>query len=189
MKTQPYKILVKLELQRMEMASRTILTPSKFQGDTVVIPSDAIPIADLEEAHGRFGGLTPLQLTSDAGFVNKNMVEPIELVDKEDAMDEEMDNDYNGNFVILEIKEDECMPLILGTSFLTKTKAEIKFDKGIMKIKAGNCKIRFVRTLEHPIKIEKIIDGDLDPIIPTYHVNRRSLEWEERIKNHQEKEM
>ncbi|GKB94784.1 zinc finger, CCHC-type containing protein [Tanacetum coccineum] len=96
---------------------------------------------------------------------------------------------YPMDFVILDIKEDECMPLILGTPFLTTTKAEIKFDRGRMTIRAGNCKIRFVRTLEHPSKIEERIKRDLDPIILTNHVNKIILEWEERIKNHQEKEM
>ncbi|GJV56554.1 MAK10-like protein [Tanacetum coccineum] len=37
---------------------------------------------------------------------------------------------YPVDFVILDIEEDECMPLILGTPFLTIAKAEIKFDKG-----------------------------------------------------------
>ncbi|GKB88000.1 hypothetical protein Tco_0960272 [Tanacetum coccineum] len=43
----------------------TLLTPSKSQGDAFRIFSDSIAVADLEEAHGRFGGLTPSQLTSD----------------------------------------------------------------------------------------------------------------------------
>nr|GEU82366.1 reverse transcriptase domain-containing protein [Tanacetum cinerariifolium] len=110
--------------------------------------------------------------------VDKNIVEPIELVDKEEAMDEEMDNDYNRriaedilidvvsfvypmDFIILDIKEDECMPVILGTQFLTTTKAKIKVSKGIMTIRAGNCKIGFISTLENPSKIEERIKGVL----------------------------
>ncbi|GJR69653.1 CAAX amino terminal protease [Tanacetum coccineum] len=77
---------------------------------------------------------------------------------------------YPVDFIILDIKEDECMPLILGTSFLTTIKAEIKFDKGRMAIKAENCKIIFVMTLEHPSKIEEKIERDLYPIIPANHV-------------------
>ncbi|GJQ95747.1 zinc finger, CCHC-type containing protein [Tanacetum coccineum] len=96
---------------------------------------------------------------------------------------------YPMDFVILDIEEEECMPLILGTPFLTTAKAEIKFDKGRMTIRAGNCKIRIVRTLKHPSKIKEKIKRDLDPITPVNLVNRRILEWEERIKNHQEKEM
>ncbi|GJX14972.1 hypothetical protein Tco_0206730 [Tanacetum coccineum] len=135
--------------------------------------------------------------------VDKNILEPLELVDKEDAMDEKKVNKSNGkdelidvagfvypiNFIMLDIKEDECMPLISGTPFLTTAKAAIKFDKGRMTIMAGNYKIRFVRTLEHPSKIEERIKGDLEPIILTNHVKIRILEWEKRINNHQEKEM
>nr|GFB65642.1 hypothetical protein [Tanacetum cinerariifolium] len=54
-------------------------------------------------------------------------------------------------------------------------KAKIKFEKGRMTIMARNCKIIFVRTLEHPSKIKERIKGDLDPIVPTNHVNGRIL--------------
>ncbi|GJT53361.1 hypothetical protein Tco_0988415 [Tanacetum coccineum] len=204
--------------------------------------------------------------------VDKNIIDPIELVEKEDAMDDVKDNEsdrsvnedstrwgkinkktiedlvdnhkYNnsllatrlgkmdnetcnslpvgpmyeailkkklsrkdgrgGNFVIpcstgrlkfmkalagQDIKEDEYMPLILRTSFLTTARAEIKFYKGSMTLKAGRYKIRFVRTLEFPSKIEERIERDVDPMIPTNYLNRRILEWEERIKNCQKDEM
>ncbi|GKB38095.1 hypothetical protein Tco_0883037 [Tanacetum coccineum] len=73
-------------------------------------------------------------------------------------------------FVILDIKEDEHMPLILGTPFLTTTRAEIKFDKGSMTLKAGRYKIIFVRTLEFPkweerIKISKRTKWDAENFI------------------------
>ncbi|GKB83303.1 hypothetical protein Tco_0950198 [Tanacetum coccineum] len=58
-----------------------------------------------------------------------------------------------------------------------------------MTLKAGRYKIRFVRTLEFPSKIEERIERDLDPMIPTNYVNRRILEWEERIKKRQKDEM
>ncbi|GJU77951.1 zinc finger, CCHC-type containing protein [Tanacetum coccineum] len=57
---------------------------------------------------------------------------------------------YPMDFVILDIKEDEKRPFILGTPFLTMAKAVIKFDKGTITL---------------------------------------SLEWEERIKLHLEREM
>ncbi|GKB79467.1 hypothetical protein Tco_0946362 [Tanacetum coccineum] len=65
---------------------------------------------------------------------------------------------YPVDFIILDIKEDEYMPLILGIPFLPTARAEIKFDKGAMTLKAGIYKIRFVRTLEFPSKIEVILD-------------------------------
>ncbi|GKF65575.1 reverse transcriptase domain-containing protein [Tanacetum coccineum] len=67
---------------------------------------------------------------------------------------------YPVDFVILDIKEDEKRPFILGTPFLTTAKA-----------------------------VEKGIKNDIEPISPTMTVNRLVLEWEERIRLHQEKEM
>ncbi|GJT55230.1 hypothetical protein Tco_0990284 [Tanacetum coccineum] len=86
-------------------------------------------------------------------------------------------------------KEDEHMPLILGTPFLTTARAKIKFHKGSMTLKAGKYKIRFVTTLKFPSKIEERIERDLNPMIPTNYVNRRVLEWEEIIKICQENEI
>ncbi|GJZ42233.1 hypothetical protein Tco_0589119 [Tanacetum coccineum] len=75
-----------------------------------------------------------VQGTESDMIVDKNIVEPIELVDKEEAMDEEEGTIedvlidvagyvYPVDFMILDIKEDECIPLILGTPFFTTVKA------------------------------------------------------------------
>ncbi|GKB18999.1 zf-CCHC domain-containing protein [Tanacetum coccineum] len=90
---------------------------------------------------------------------------------------------YPVDFVILDIKKDKHMPLISGTPFLTTARAEIKFNKDSMTLKAGRYKIRFVRTLEFPSNIEERIERDIDPMIPTNYVHRRILEWDERIDN------
>ncbi|GKD56366.1 hypothetical protein Tco_1289753 [Tanacetum coccineum] len=75
------------------------------------------------------------------GVVDKSIVEPIELVEKEEVVDDIMDNEsgivddmlvdvagfvYSMDFVILDVKEDEYMPLILVTPFLTTARAEIR---------------------------------------------------------------
>ncbi|GJV69088.1 retrovirus-related pol polyprotein from transposon TNT 1-94 [Tanacetum coccineum] len=96
---------------------------------------------------------------------------------------------YPIDFVILDIKEDEKRPFILGTSFLTTAKAVIKFDKGIVTLRYGKSKMSFHRIPESLCKIEKGIKNDIEPITPTMTVNRLFLKWEERIKLHQEKEM
>ncbi|GJY98940.1 zinc finger, CCHC-type containing protein [Tanacetum coccineum] len=89
---------------------------------------------------------------------------------------------YLVDFIILDIKEDEYMPLILGTPFLTTTRAKIKFDKRAMALKAGRYKTRFVKTLEFPSKIEKRKERDIDPMVPTNYVNRRILERGKELK-------
>ncbi|GJS34392.1 zinc finger, CCHC-type containing protein, partial [Tanacetum coccineum] len=81
----------------------------------------------------------------------------------EDILVEVTKHVYPVDFVILDIKENEKSPFILGTPFLTTAKAVIKFDKGVK--------------------------NEIEPITPTMTVNRLVLEWEERIKFHLEKEM
>ncbi|GJV62106.1 zinc finger, CCHC-type containing protein [Tanacetum coccineum] len=49
---------------------------------------------------------------------------------------------YPVDFVILDIKEDEKRPFILGTPFLTMAKALIKFDKGTITLRYGKSKIK-----------------------------------------------
>ncbi|GJW19456.1 MAK10-like protein [Tanacetum coccineum] len=50
---------------------------------------------------------------------------------------------YPVDFLILDIKEDEKRPFILGTQFLTTTRAVIKFDKGTITLRYGKNKISF----------------------------------------------
>ncbi|GKA06981.1 zinc finger, CCHC-type containing protein [Tanacetum coccineum] len=50
---------------------------------------------------------------------------------------------YPVDFVILDIREDEKRPFILGTPFLTTAKAVIKFDKGTITLRSRKSKISF----------------------------------------------
>ncbi|GKC52005.1 hypothetical protein Tco_1074750 [Tanacetum coccineum] len=68
-------------------------------------------------------------------------------------------------------------------------KAVIKFDKSTITLRFGKSKISFHRIPESICKGEKGIKNDIEPIAPTMTVNRLVLEWEEKIKLHQEKEM
>nr|GEV62199.1 hypothetical protein [Tanacetum cinerariifolium] len=96
---------------------------------------------------------------------------------------------YPMDFMILDISEDEKRPFILGTLFLTTAKVVIKFDKGTITLKSGKSKISFHKIPEPHYRIEKGIKNDIEPIAPTMTVNRLVLEWDEKIKLHQEKEM
>ncbi|GKA34012.1 zinc finger, CCHC-type containing protein [Tanacetum coccineum] len=89
---------------------------------------------------------------------------------------------YPMDFMILDIKEDEKRPFILGTPFLTTAKAVIKFDKGIITLRSGKINISFHRIPESLYKFKKGIKNDIEPIAPTMTVNRLVLEWEEKIK-------
>ncbi|GKA64216.1 MAK10-like protein [Tanacetum coccineum] len=96
---------------------------------------------------------------------------------------------YPVDFVILDIKDDKKRSFILGTPFLTTAKFVIKFDKGTVTLRSGKSKMSFHRIPESLCKIEKGIKNDIEPIAPTMTVNMLVLEWEGRIKLHQEKEM
>ncbi|GJR12967.1 reverse transcriptase domain-containing protein [Tanacetum coccineum] len=96
---------------------------------------------------------------------------------------------YPVDFVILDIKENKKRPFILGTPFLTTANAMIKFDKGTITLRSGKSKISFHRIPESLCKDEKGIKNDIEHIAPTMTVNKLVLEWEEKIKLHQEKEM
>ncbi|GJV57227.1 putative ribonuclease H-like domain-containing protein [Tanacetum coccineum] len=78
---------------------------------------------------------------------------------------------YPMDFVILDIREDEKRPFILGTPFLTTAKAVIKFDKGTITLRSGKSKISFHRIPKPFCKVEKGIKNDVEPIAPTMTVN------------------
>nr|GEW38744.1 hypothetical protein [Tanacetum cinerariifolium] len=109
--------------------------------------------------------------------VNKNVVEPseldvvepIELVDRKEGMEDETDDESDENFVILDIEEDENNPFILGTPFLTTCKAKIRFDKGIITLNLA----------ENSIENNKVVDknvvepSELDVVEPIELVDRK----------------
>ncbi|GJY69229.1 MAK10-like protein [Tanacetum coccineum] len=96
---------------------------------------------------------------------------------------------YPVDFVILDIKEDENKPFILGRPFLTMTKEMIRFDKGTITLKSGKNKINFFKRPESLCRVKKETKNDIDLVALTNTVSRLILEWEERIRLHQEKEM
>ncbi|GJX52299.1 MAK10-like protein [Tanacetum coccineum] len=57
-----------------------------------------------------------------------------------DVLVEVVEHVYPVDFVILDIKENEKRPFILGTPFLTTAKASIKFDKGTITLRSGKSK-------------------------------------------------
>ncbi|GJR57341.1 MAK10-like protein [Tanacetum coccineum] len=91
---------------------------------------------------------------------------------------------YPVDFVILDVKEDEHRPFILGTPFLTTAKAVIKFDKGTITLRSGKNKISFHKRPEPLREVERKTKNNIEPIAPTTTVNILVLEWEERIKLH-----
>ncbi|GKE96096.1 hypothetical protein Tco_1580951, partial [Tanacetum coccineum] len=75
------------------------------------------------------------------------------------------------------------------TPGLTRAKAVIKFNKGTITLRSGKSKISFHMIPKSPSMIEKGVRNDIEPIAPLMIVNKLVLEWEERIRLHQEKEI
>ncbi|GJR78226.1 zinc finger, CCHC-type containing protein [Tanacetum coccineum] len=107
----------------------------------------------------------------------------------EDVLVEVAEHVFPIDFVILDIKENEKRPFILGTPFLTTAKATIKFDTGTITLRSGKSKVSFHRIFDSSCITDKGAKNDIEPIAPIMIVNRLVLEWEERIKLHLEKEM
>nr|GEU99074.1 hypothetical protein [Tanacetum cinerariifolium] len=107
----------------------------------------------------------------------------------EDVLVEVDEHVYPVDFVILDIKENEKRSFILGTPFLTMAKATIKFDKGTITLRSRKSKVNFHRILDPLCMTDKGVKKDIVPIAPTMIMNRRVLEWEEKIRLHLEKEM
>ncbi|GJX12620.1 zinc finger, CCHC-type containing protein [Tanacetum coccineum] len=107
----------------------------------------------------------------------------------EDILVEVAEHVYPVDFVILDIKENEKRPFILGTPFLTTAKATIKFDKGTITLRSGKSKVSFHRIPDPPCMTDKGVKNYIEPIAPTMTVNRLVLEWEEKIKLHLERDM
>nr|GEV30238.1 putative reverse transcriptase, RNA-dependent DNA polymerase [Tanacetum cinerariifolium] len=69
---------------------------------------------------------------------NEKVVEGVEDRIVDDILVDVAGFVYPVDFVILDIKEDEYMPLVLGTPFLTMARAEFKFDEGLITLEAGS---------------------------------------------------
>ncbi|GJZ18936.1 reverse transcriptase domain-containing protein [Tanacetum coccineum] len=93
---------------------------------------------------------------------------------------------YPVDFMILDIKEDVKKPLILGTPFFTTARAEIKFDKGTISLRFGKSMVQFHIS---PEPFPTLNERDENKINTISVVNKRVLEWEEKIKFHHTKEL
>ncbi|GJZ57028.1 MAK10-like protein [Tanacetum coccineum] len=94
----------------------------------------------------------------------------------EDVLVEVAEHVFPVDFVILDIKENEKRPFILGTPFLTTAKATIKFDTGTITLRSGKSKVSFHRISDSSCITDKGVKNDIEPIAPIMTVNRLVLE-------------
>ncbi|GJV62966.1 MAK10-like protein [Tanacetum coccineum] len=135
----------------------------------------------------RFTGKRPAETYIRLSVASHSYIYPLGIV--EDVLVEVVEHVFPIDFVILDIKENEKRPFILGTLFLTTAKATIKFDTGTITLRSRKSNVSFHRISVSSCITDKGVKNDIEPIAPIMTVNILVLEWEERIKLHLEKEM
>ncbi|GJV77383.1 zinc finger, CCHC-type containing protein [Tanacetum coccineum] len=89
----------------------------------------------------------PAETDIRLSLASHSYIYPLGIAD--DVLVEVAEHVYPIDFVILDIKENEKRPFILGTPFLTTAKVVIKFDKGTITLRSRKSKITFLTTAEH----------------------------------------
>ncbi|GJU33195.1 zinc finger, CCHC-type containing protein [Tanacetum coccineum] len=197
------KSIKKAERKEVEEVLSSRAQVGKVKGNTYnVLPQGPVyeailkkKITKKEDVEGNFEipcsirGLKHMPAETDIrhSLASHSYIYPLGIV--EDVLVKVVEHAYPVDFMILDIKENEKRPFILGTPFLTTTKATVKFDKGTITLRSGKSKIIFHRIPNFPGMTEKGVKNDIKPIAPTMTVNRLVLEWEEKIKLHLEREM
>ncbi|GKC73304.1 MAK10-like protein [Tanacetum coccineum] len=88
----------------------------------------------------------PTKTDIKLSLASHSYIYPLGIV--EDVLVEVAEHVYPADFVIIDIKENEKRPFILGMPFLTTAKASIKFDIGTITLWLGKYKISFNRIPE-----------------------------------------
>ncbi|GJS76299.1 zinc finger, CCHC-type containing protein [Tanacetum coccineum] len=101
----------------------------------------------------------PIKVDKTSEIERRGDDEPVKRIAK-DVLVEVVVYVYLMDFVILHIKEDEKRPFILGTPFLTTTKAVIKFDKGTITLRSRKNKASFRMGGKIKLHQEKEIEFD-----------------------------
>nr|GEV93058.1 hypothetical protein [Tanacetum cinerariifolium] len=90
----------------------------------------------------------PAKTDSRLSLASHSYIYPLGIA--KDVLVEIAKHVYPIYFMILDIKEDERRPFILGTPFLTTARTVMKIDRGTITLRSGKNKISFHRILESP---------------------------------------
>nr|GEX63435.1 hypothetical protein [Tanacetum cinerariifolium] len=186
-----YNVILKKKLTKKEDMGGNVVILCNVGGglkyiDALVNPGSDVNVMPLS-TYNRLTNKKPVRIDISLYLGSHSYIYPIRIT--ENVLVEIAGYVYPVNFVVLDIKEDEKRPFIIGTTFLTMVKAEIRFDKGTITLRSGKNKINFFKIPESPCRVDEKSEDDIDPVTLTNTISRLILEWEERIKYHQEKEM
>ncbi|GJW74585.1 retrovirus-related pol polyprotein from transposon TNT 1-94 [Tanacetum coccineum] len=152
-RSQPVRFYVKHEINK-ELIEGLVGNP-RFNDSLLAMQSGKM---ECEAYHS-----LPVEPTRKA-MLKKMITKKEDIGIAEDVLVEIADFIYLMEYVILDIKEDRKRPFILGTPFLTITKAEIRYDKGAITLKSSKSKINFFKTPEYFCKFKEREKEEIDPI-------------------------
>nr|GEY12236.1 zinc finger, CCHC-type [Tanacetum cinerariifolium] len=132
--------------------------------------------AEVSSSHARLTNKRPAETDIRLSLASHSYIYPIGIA--KDVLVDIAGYVYPIDFMILDIKEDEKRPFILGTPFLTTAKAVIKFYKGTITLKSEKSKKSFHRIPKPHCRIEKGIKNAIEPIAPMMTVNSVFINWE-----------
>lgn len=92
---------------------------------------------------------------------------------------------YPIDFMILDDRENDHIPVILGAPFLATARATINYETGTIELKSGQRKVHFHMTPWNVGKCNMQRKLSINPNAPNNRVRSAIFSWEARIKNPQ----
>ncbi|GJX81956.1 retrovirus-related pol polyprotein from transposon TNT 1-94 [Tanacetum coccineum] len=130
-----YNAILKKNLAKKEDTGGYFMIPCNIGGlkymDALVDQGSNVNVMPLS-TYNRLTNENPIGANVKLSLASHSYIYPIGIA--EDVLVEIAGYVYPVDFVVLDIKEDNKKPFILGTPFLTTAKAEIRFDKGTVRI-------------------------------------------------------
>ncbi|GJW91514.1 MAK10-like protein [Tanacetum coccineum] len=141
-----YEAIIKKKITKKEDVKRNFEIPCSIGGlkhvNSLIDQGSDVSVMPYS-TYMKLTNEMPVETDIRLSLANHSYIYPLGIV--EDILVKVAKHVYPIDFVILDIKENEKRPFILGTPFLTTAKAAIKFDKSTITLRSGKSKISFYR--------------------------------------------
>ncbi|GKB91125.1 zinc finger, CCHC-type containing protein [Tanacetum coccineum] len=122
----------------------------------------------------------PAETDIRLSLASHSYIYPLRII--EDVLVEVAEHVYPVDFMILDIKENEKRPFILGTLFLTTAKALIKFDKDTITLRSGKSKEEKIKLhLERDMKFNQWRSKNFKGNRPTLVATKEGIDDEGEV--------
>ncbi|GJS14736.1 MAK10-like protein [Tanacetum coccineum] len=132
-----YEVILKKKITKKEDFGGNFEIPCNIGGlkhvNALVNPGSDVNVMPYS-TYMKLTNVMPIVTDIRLSLASHSYIYPLEIA--EDVLVEVVEHVYPVDFVILDIKENEKRPFILGTPFLTTAKAAIKFDKGTITLRS-----------------------------------------------------